>query len=72
MGLCQSRFTAQLFYALIDNDLEIMAVKIVDDILITGKISKVQNFISSVKLQYKLGTVVFGPGSFLFYGLQII
>ena len=72
MGLCQSRFVPQLFYAVKDSDLEIMAVKIVDDVLITGKRSRVQNFISSIKRRYTLGTVVFGPGSFLFYGLQII
>ena len=27
---------------------------------------------SSIKFRYKLRTVVFGPGSFLLYGLQMI
>ena len=49
-----------------------MVVKIVDDALITGKRNTVRNFISSIKIQYKLGNIVFGPGLFLFYGLQIV
>ena len=72
MGLCQSRFVQQLFYAVKDSDLEIIAVKIVDDVLITVRRSRIQNFISSIKRRCILGTVVFGPGSFLFYGLQVI
>ena len=74
MGLCQSRFVPQLFYALKDRDLGTMVVKVDDDddVIITGKRSKVQNFISSIKLQYELGTIVFGHGSFLFYEHQII
>ena len=69
MGLCQSRFVPQLFYTLKDSDLEMMVVKTVDDVLITVKRSRMHNFISSIRLQYKLGTIVFGPGSFLFYEL---
>ena len=72
MGLCQSRFVQQLSNAVKDSDLEVMAVKIVDDVLITVKRSRIQNFISSVERRYILGTVVFGPGSFLFYRLQVI
>ena len=49
-----------------------MVVKIVDDVLITAEKHKANSFISSVKSQYKLGTIAFGPGSFLFNGLQII
>ena len=49
-----------------------MAVKIVDDVLITAKRDKTEKFISSVKSQYKLGTIAYGPGSFPFNGLCII
>ena len=62
----------QLFYASKDMEIDIVAVKIVDDVFITGKRSRVESFISSIKRQYKLGTIVFGPGSFLFNGLQIV
>ena len=71
MGLCQSHFLPQLLYAVKESDLEIVAIKIFDYILITGKRSRIQNLISSIKLRYKHGTVVFGPGSFLFYRFQI-
>ena len=47
-----------------------MAVKIVDDVLITGKRNEVENFISFIKLQYKLGNVVFGSGSLLLMGFK--
>ena len=49
-----------------------MAVKIVDDVLITAKRDKTEKFISSVKSQYKLGTAAYGPGSFQFNGLCIL
>ena len=48
------------------------AVKIVDDVPIYGKESRVENFISSIKRQHTLGTIVFIPGSFLLNGLQIV
>ena len=62
MGLCQSRFVPQLFYAKKGSDLETIAVKMVDDVLITRKRNKVQNVLSSILLQYKLGIVVLEPG----------
>ena len=49
LGLSQSRFVPQLFFASKDMELDIMAVKIVDDVLITGKRSKIESFISSIK-----------------------
>ena len=36
------------------------------------KRSRAENFISSIKRQYTLGSIVFGPGFFLFSGLQIV
>lgn len=52
--------------------LQIMIVKIVGNFLITAEKRKVNNFNSSVKSRYKLGTIAFEPGSFLFNGLQTI
>ena len=72
LGFSQSRFVPQPFYAFQNTEIDILAVKIVDDVLITRRKSSVEHFISSIKLQYTLGTVVFGPGSFLFNGLQIV
>ena len=72
LGSFQSRFFPQLFFAFKHNRLEIVVVKIVDDLLITAEKCKASNFISSLKSQYTLGTIAFGPGSFLFNGLQIL
>ena len=69
-GLCLSHFIPQLFYLFNDSAREIIPVKIVNDVLIARKRSKVLNFISSIKFQYKLGTIVLWSGSFLFYQLQ--
>ena len=52
-------------------EIDIIAVKIADDFLITGKRSRIDCFISSIERQYKPVTTVFVPGSFLFNGLQI-
>ena len=40
--------------------------------MITGEKHKASNFISSVKSQYKLGTVGFGARTFLYNGLRIM
>ena len=72
LGLSQSCFVPQLFYQFCNNQLDVMAVKIVDDVLITGRGRKIEDFSSAVKQKYEVGTVVFGTGSFVFYGLQII
>ena len=58
--------------ALKNNRLEIVVVKIVDDVLITSERNKANSFLSSVKSQYKLGTIAFRPSSSLFNGLKII
>ena len=71
LGLSQSRFIPQLFCSFKINCLDMVAVKIVDDILITAKREKTNEFISSVKSKYKLGTIAHVPGSFLFNGLYI-
>ena len=72
LGLFKSRFAPQLFYQFINNQLDIIAVKIVNDVLITGRKKKVEDFISAVKQHYELGTIILLPGSFLFFRLQIV
>ena len=72
LGLSQSRFVPILFFKFQNNQLKIVVVKIDGDVLITVEKHKANSFISSMKSQYKLGTIAFGPVSFLFNGLQII
>lgn len=47
-----------------------LPVKIVDDILFAGSKKDVSEVIHMVETNYKLRTVVYGPGTFLFDGLQ--
>ena len=61
-----------MFFSKKNGSIEIVAVRIVDDVLITGETSSVQKFIRDVKCKYELGTVVYGPTEFLFFGLQVI
>lgn len=51
--------------------LTIVAVKIYDDVRFAGPKCVLQDSIAKIEKQYKLGTVVYGPRSFLYYGLQI-
>jgi len=73
IGFTQSIFVPQLFFKKDNNGekLEILAVKIVDDVLFGGETNVVEPIIDAVKHRYTLGTIVFGPGTFLFNGLQI-
>lgn len=52
--------------------LDVVDVKIVDDVLIPEKSYSTDNFISSFESQYKLGTAAHKPGSFLLNGLYIV
>lgn len=49
-----------------------LALKIVDDILLTGTDAAMQNFIFAFDKKFKLGEVVYGPSTFRFYGIIII
>ncbi len=44
----------------------------VDDILLAAPIQMLRSFVAEMKKKYTLGTIVFGPGTFNFYGLTII
>ena len=52
--------------------LELIAVRIVYDLLMTSQRHTAEKFFSEVENKYKLGTVVYGPIDFLFFGLQVI
>lgn len=44
----------------------------VDDILFTGPEEQLRSLITDIQAKYELRTVVYGPGSFLFFGLTIL
>ena len=67
----QSRFVLQLLFSK-KRCINILAVKIVDDVLITGKLPDIQTFMSSVKAKYEMSTIVYGTGEFLFFELQVL
>ena len=71
IGFTQLIFVPQLFYISKEGKLQIVAVKVVDDILFAGEESYVKSTIKKIQDNYELGTIAYGPGSFLFYGLQI-
>ncbi len=71
LGLLQSLYFPQLFFSRA-KILDILAVKIVDDVLITGLSDRIQAFVAEVQKTYELGIAVYGPGEFLLFGLQIV
>lgn len=72
LGFKQLVYVPQLFYFQDGSgNLSAVAVKIVDDVLMTGPKHVLESVIAKIKSSYKLGTVVFGPGTLLFFGLQI-
>lgn len=72
IGLKQLVYVPQLFYkSSASGMLQLAAVKIVDDVLFAGDIDVIRDAIAQIKKQYELGTVVYGPGSFYFFGLMI-
>jgi len=54
-----------------NGDLKTLAVKVVDDILFVGPSVTIQHVVDEIKRKYDLGTVVYGPGTFLFSGLTV-
>jgi len=71
IGFLQLVYVPQLFYIKRGNDLQVAAVKIVDDILFTGSEEHVRSIIDHIRSKYQLGIVLYGPGTFLFFGLTI-
>ena len=71
IGMKQLVYVPQLFYKRgVGGDLQVVAVEIVDDVLFTVK-NAIEQLIANIQSNYELGTVVYGPATFLFYGLQI-
>lgn len=72
LGLKQLTYVPQVFYLKSANTLEMLAVKVVDDVLFAGPVSTVKKVIEKIKKVYELGTIVYGPAAFLFFGLHIV
>lgn len=62
----------QVFYLESEGNLILVAVKVVDDVLLAGSIPIVRNMVDDIKKVYELGTIVYGPSAFLFFGLHIV
>lgn len=72
LGLQQLTYVRQLFYKFDSTGVvQLVAVKIVDDVLLAGPKELLKDLINKIQKKYELGTVVYGPGSFLFFGLQV-
>lgn len=61
----------QLFYHKLYRRLDVVAVKVVDDILFGGNRTKVSEVIEKIGQRYRLGTIVYGPDNIQFYGPMI-
>jgi len=72
MGFLQLAYIPQLFYMRSgDGSLSLLAVKVVDDILMVGDTGDLKSVIGKIRAEYKVGTVVYGPGKMLFNGMNI-
>lgn len=71
IGLKQSQNIPQLFYMHDEGKLVLIAAKIVDDIKLAGTEYHTSRFIKMFNKSFKLGTVVKGPGSMRFFGINI-
>lgn len=71
LGFIQLIHVPQLFYRKISNRLQALAVKVVDDIIVVAESTDLTQFVTQISSKYKVGTVVRGPGSFSFFGLEI-
>lgn len=70
IGFTQLVYIPQLFYMITDCVLTAITARAVDDVLFDGEDAEIANVIPVIKRQSSLGTIVYGPGGFLFYSLQ--
>jgi len=71
MGFKQLVYIPQLFYKKENSILKALAVKIVDDVLIASTEAHLTVVVKQICSKYNVGTIVYGPGSFLFNGLNV-
>lgn len=71
LGFTQVPHVPQLFIKQNNGKLEMVAIKIVDHVLIAGRLINLKETVKKIGNFYELGTITYGPGSFQFYGLRI-
>lgn len=69
--LTQLPYIPQLFKNIDNGKKNLLVTKIVDDVLVTGKVSDVDGFIRLFNQNFTLGTFLHGPQLLRFYGLNI-
>lgn len=73
LGIIQSTAIPQLFIHLDSNDVvDMVVIKIVDDILATGTDDDLRLFVTSFGNKFTLGEITNGPGRLRFFGLNIV
>jgi len=71
LGLSQLPYIPQLFYMKEMDETVMVAVKVVDDILFASELPRLRRIVSAIQGSYTLGTVVYSPGTFKFFGITI-
>ncbi|PXF41606.1 hypothetical protein BWQ96_08672 [Gracilariopsis chorda] len=71
LGFLQLVWVPQLFYRLQEEALTCVTVKVVEDVLFAAPRHVVEDIISLIQQDFQLGTIVFAPGTFQFYGLTV-
>ncbi len=70
-GLRQLAYIPQLFFMDTDGMLELIVIKLVDDILIGGNTSSRSSLTERLKKRFEVGTVSHTPGSLMFFGATV-
>lgn len=61
----------QLFAMRANGSIVVLLAKVVDDIILAGKVDTVDNVIAAINQKFPLGTIAHGPGLLRFFGLNI-
>lgn len=72
LGFLQLVHVPQLFYMRRCEKRCLLAVKVVDDFLLAGEDVCTREVVKQVSKKYNVGTIVFGLGTFSFFGLNIL
>lgn len=70
-GFVQSIFVPELFLLFILGNTQMITVKVVDKILISGLSHDLQKIVSIMQARFELSTITFGPKIFKFLELKI-
>ena len=71
LGLHTTVFIPQLFHVITNGKLQMLVVKVTDDIFVGGAEEVKRLFIDRLGQKYELGTITHLPGNCFFYGLEV-